>query len=62
MIVEKEILFSPNINKLVSALVCILLCALKETVFTHAVKCEKEIMKGFGIQEIWGKNLICIEN
>ena len=35
---------------------------MKETVYTHRVKCEKWKVKEFGTPEMWGKNGICLEN
>ena len=57
MSVEAESLFNPNVKKLVSALMRIMVCSVKEAIFTCGVS-ARERVKEFGIQEMWDKNVI----
>ena len=55
MSVEAESCFKPNIKKFTSELLCIMVCAAKETVCTCGVKHGIERVKEYGIQEMLDK-------
>ena len=60
MSVEAESCFKPNIKKFTSELLCIMVCAAKETVCTCGVKHGIERVKEYGIQEYWYKDARCL--
>ena len=62
MSVEAETYFNPNVNKHTIALVRILVCAGKGTVFTCGFKHEIERVKILEFRKYGTKNLICMEN